>query len=215
VIYAAYFAAAEGAHPCVSSVSIYKDLWEVMIGAVHRLGHEVVHITDMASESWGDHVFRVDVDPLTVVYSRDVAWAAFVESLDDDSQAMMIEPDTLMLRPVPPLQPASDLCVLTRPGNGVPGWFRLSKKSSLPFYRDVVDAYDDMDSKLRVFHGDIGAVHRVLGIKDGGYAEDLKLVASGCTIETRSWLQYGYRKGIDPYFLQFKGTSKEQMLRFK
>lgn len=212
MIYAVYFVPREGVHPEVG-LEMYAKMWPIMMRSVHRLGHQLVHLTDMYTESWGDLVHRVDVDPETTVYSRDVAWAKYIERLTGDEQAMMLEPDTVMMREVPPIKDGCDLVVLRRPQSCVPGWFRLGKRSSLPFYQEVVANYRGLTHAQHCFHGDIGAMHRTLGIADGEKAHTIPGEAAGCKIEVRDWDRYGFRKGRDPYLLQFKGHSKDQMLR--
>lgn len=209
--YCVFFVPRDGVHPC-ASLDLYRKLWPIMHESVARLGHRLTHITDLQTECWGDDVFRIDLDPSTTIYSRDIAWLAFLQSMPDGEQACMIEPDTYMLREVPPIGDRHDLVVLRRPISRVPGWFRLATNRAVPFYREVVRQYDRMDESMRVFHGDILAIHRTLGIADDAKADVFPSMVHGCRIEVRDWVLYGFRKTRGQYFLQFKGTSKEQML---
>ena len=120
MIYACYFVPREGVHPH-ASLEDYAAMWPIMHRSVKKLGHELVHITDMHTECWGDAAFRVNVDPATTVFSRDVAWAEFVRQLPDGETAVMVEPDTLMLMNVPDILPGKDCVVLRRPQKCVPG----------------------------------------------------------------------------------------------
>lgn len=212
MIYAVYFVPREGVHPN-ATLEDYGKLWPIMHRSVNRLGHKLVHITDMHTESWGDDVYRVDVSAETTVYSRDVAWARFVADLGSDT-AVMVEPDTLMLKDVPDIRPNCDLCVLRRPESCVPGWFKMSRKASAPFYEDVVRSYAGLPSEMLAFHGDIKALHKTLGIPDGQKAHTIPSHAAGCKIDVRDWHRYGFRKTSDQFFLQFKGTSKQDMLAY-
>lgn len=215
MIYCCYFVPREGAHP-TAVLSDYAKLWPIMHRSLRKLGHQLVHITDMHTPSWGDSVARFNVDPATTVYSRDVAWLRFVESLPHDEHACMIEPDTMMLKDIPPIKPGFDMVLLSRPQKTIPGWFKLARRRAVPFLREVVSRYDGQPDERRVFHGDIFALHRAVGLGDNERAVTIPSLAHGVRIEIRDWTRYGFRKSpnSDPFFLQFKGTSKHEMLRF-
>lgn len=214
MIYVVYFVPLEGAHPH-ASLDLYKRIWPIMHKSVHAIGGKLVHLTDLHTERWGDSAFRVDVDSQTTIYSRDVAWLEFLRKLPTGEQACMIEPDTLMLKPVPPIADGFDMALLRRPEKCVPGWFKLATNRAVPFYERVMREWDSLTGDLRVFHGDIGALHRACGIADGDTAHTIPSLVEGVRIEVREWHRYGFRKSpqSDPYFLQFKGTSKEGMLK--
>lgn len=213
MIYTVYFVPREGVHPC-NPLSIYSKLWPIMMDSVHRLGHKLIHLTDMHSPNMGDFVWRTDVDAATTVYSRDVAWLRFLHQLDAHEQACMIEPDTLMFKEIPPIKNGCDMVLLRRPQKCIPGWFKLGTKRAVPFFRDVVHQYDNIPLEQHVFHGDIPALHRACGIKDGDKATRIPKERHGVKIESREWRDYGFRKGPkeSAYFHQFKGDSKEDML---
>jgi hypothetical protein len=215
MIYAIYFVPRDGVHPHATKET-YAKLWPIMHDSVRRLGHSLVHITDKHTPCMGDSVFRVDVDPATTVYSRDVAWRAFLTSLADDGQACMIEPDTVLLRDIPPIADGFDMVLLRRPQKCIPGWFKLGTKRSIPFCDRVLKEWESFTGDLRVFHGDISAIHRACGIKDGDTAHTIPNKVNGVRIEVRDWFRYGFRKSpnFEPYLLQFKGASKDEMLRF-
>lgn len=211
MIFTVYFVPREGVHPH-ASLADYGRLWPIMHRSVKKLGHRLMHITDMATPSWGDDTFRVDVDPATTVYSRDVAWAKFVASIPDDEQACMIEPDTVMLREFPPIVEGRDLVLLRRPSDCIPGWFKLATNQATPFFEQVVDEYKHVPLHERCFHGDMKALLRAYS------GEEKPLTrwpgsAQGCEIEWRDWKQYGHRGTIGAYFHQYKGNSKHEMLR--
>jgi hypothetical protein len=211
MIYAVFFVPAEGVHP-VAKLEWYPKLWSRMHESARKLGIQITHLTDTHTESWGDQVFRTELDPLKTVYSRDVSWARFVEQLEPGQQACMIEPDTILCKHVPPIRPCHDLVVLRRPEKCVPGGFKLATREAAPFYRKVVENYAHVPTELHSFHGDIHALHRTLGIKPGERAHTIPRIVEGCRIEARDWYAYGYRKHPDPYLLQYKGTSKTQLL---
>lgn len=213
MIYACYFVPREGVHPH-AKLSDYEHLWKIMHRSLRKLGHKLVHITDLHTESWGDSEFRIDVDPATTVYSRDVAWAEFVRRLPDGEEACMVEPDTIMLRDIPPIQKGADCVILRRPEKVVPGWFKLAKNTAAPLYDAVVRAYDHFPDHFRAFHGDIKALHYVLGFAPGQRAHTIPHEVGGVKIESRNWVAYGSRSpNTDSYLLQFKGISKKMMLR--
>lgn len=211
-VYCVFFVPNEGVHPC-ASLADYAKLWPVMHDSVRQLGHEVTHLTDMRTESWGDHVFRVDVDAKTTVRSRDIVWAEFVRQLGPDETAIMIEPDTVMVRPIPDLRDGCDLVILRRPGACVSGGFKMARRSAAPFFDAVVRQYGQIDPSQHPFHGDVLALHRTLGIKPGKTADNIPDQAEGCRIDVREFRDYGWRGSRAPYLLQFKGASKSLMLR--
>jgi len=213
--YVVFFVPREGIHPC-ASLEDYSKLWPIMHRSVKRLGHELVHLTDKVTPCMGDSVHRVDVDPATTIYSRDVAWRDYVASLPDGEQACMIEPDTYMLRSIPPIADGFDMVLLRRPYKVIPGWFKLATNRAIPFYDRVLREWEAFTGDLRVFHGDIGALHRACSIPDGESAHTIPEIVDGVRIESRDWWRYGFRKADNrPYFLQFKGESKADMLRLR
>lgn len=212
--YAVYFVPREGVHPH-ATLDDYQRLWPIMHRSVRALGHRLIHITDDNTANWGDECFRVPgLDPSTTMRSRDVAWHQFVQSLQPGEQACMIEPDTVMLRDVPPIAEGHDMVLLRRPESVVPGWFKLAKRTAEPFYRAVVENYAHVDRSLWAFHGDIRALHMTLGI--GKTANLLPTERCGVRIEVRDWPCYGFRKAHarmrEQVFHQYKGTSKADML---
>lgn len=211
--YVVYFVPKESIHPC-TSLDLYKKLWPIMKKSVNDLGHELVHITDDHTPCWGDSAFRIELDPSTTIYSRDVAWLAYLASLKDREQACMIEPDTILVRDIPPIKKGCNMVLLQRPQSYMAGWFKLATKLAMPFYRQVIKNYDGLPEEMKVFHGDIRALHRTIGIGDHEKAERIPMEACGVKIEVRNWYQYGFRKGHDPYLLQFKGGSKPEMLKW-
>jgi len=213
MIYAVYFVPAPGAHPC-NGIELYDQLWPIMLASVHRIGGKLVHITDEHTPSRGDSVFRVPVDPATMIYSRDVAWTEFLRSIGDQDEAAMIEPDTYMLRPVPRIRQGCDAVLLTRASKQVPGWFKIGTRRAVPLWEAVVREYSGLSPEQHVFHGDIVAMHRALGIGEGKRAAVIPEMAHGVRIESRPWTDYGLRKGNQKtkVFLQYKGKSKSDML---
>lgn len=199
-----YFVPREGVHP-TAKLDDYYRLWPIMKRHVNQLGYSLVHLTDMHTPNMGDEVERFHVPPETTIYSRDVAWWFYVRSLPDDETACMIEPDTVLLKEIPPLSEGYDLVLLRRSKPIIPGWFKMARRSATEFFAQVSSEYLGMPDRDWVFHGDITALHRVV-----------KRNTHGCKIEWRDWTRYGFRKApnADPIMLQFKGDSKHEMLRF-
>lgn len=209
--YVVYFVPREGVHPH-ATLDDYRKLFPIMHESVRGLGHKLVHLTDLTSPCLGDEVWRTDVSARTTVFSRDVAWARYVEALPDGEQACMIEPDTLMLKDIPGISDGYDMVVLRRPQSCVPGWFKLARNTAAPLLWKIVDNYQSLSDEMHVFHGDINALHAALSIPDGQTAHTIPSVAEGVRIEVRDWDMYGFRKTSGQFFLQFKGTSKRDML---
>lgn len=199
MIYAVYFVPRDGVHP-VATLDDYRRLWPIMKASVNKLGHKLVHLTDEYTQCWGDSVWRTNVDAAKTVFSRDVAWLRYVAQLPEGEQACMIEPDTVLLKDIPPIKDGFDFVLLKRSKPVIPGWFKLAKKSAVPFLMQVVHEYLDIPECDHTFHGDIEALHRA--VKRFAWR-----------IEWRDWTRYGFRKAphLDPYLLQYKGTSKHEM----
>jgi hypothetical protein len=213
--YTIFWVPNEGVHPH-ASLETYKRIWPKMHQSVRQLGHKLVHLTDETTPSWGDEVFRVPgLNPQHTMWSRDVAWLKYIESLDTDEQACMIEPDTVMLRDVPLIKDGYDMVLLRRPESCIPGWFKLAKRSAAPFYAQVVANYDLIPMGLWSFHGDIDALHMACGMSRQDTAHTLPTQVHGVRIESRDWPCYGFRKPHanmkQQVFFQYKGFSKEQM----
>jgi hypothetical protein len=205
----------EGVHPH-ATLETYAKIWPIMHESVRKLGHKLVHITDEDTPCWGDEVFRVPgLNAKHTMWSRDVAWLSYINSLDKNEQACMIEPDTVMVRDVPPIQEGFDMVLLRRPESVIPGWFKLAKKSASRFYQQVVENYERLPVEWRSFHGDIKALHMAAGLAENETAHTLPALAHGTRIEVRDWPCYGFRKPhaaqAHQVFLQYKGTSKKDM----
>lgn len=204
-----YFAAAEGSHPHCS-ISDYDKMWPVMQASVERQGYELVHLTGMEDRARCRETFRVDVDPATVMFSREVAWLRFLNSLQDSETAVLIEPDCYLLRQIPDLHPSSDFMLLTRPGRVIPSGFRMARRTAMPFYEAVVDAYAKMPHEKKVFHGDVDAQHELLSVsRSHGIPPS---TWRGLVIERRNWIHYTSKLWRDAVAWNFKGTSKHYML---
>lgn len=213
--YTIFWVPNEGVHPH-ASLETYKRIWPKMHQSVRQLGHKLIHITDETTPSWGDEVFRVPgLNAQHTMKSRDVAWLKYIESLDADEQACMIEPDTLMMREVPPIKDGYDMVLLRRPQACVPGWFKLAKRSAAPFYRRVVANYESVPENLWALHGDTDALRMACGIAANQPAKSIPSHLHGVNIEVRDWWCYGYRKPHpnmkQQVFFQFKGSSKDEM----
>jgi hypothetical protein len=208
VIYAVYFAQSTHPHPC-GEVPPYRDQWAAMHRSARKLGLKVWHLTDRSSESWGDETFRSDVDPDTIVYSRDVAWAQFIRQLPDGEQACMIEPDCIMLKKIPPTN--RDMVLLHRPHKVPAGWFKLGTRKAAPFFDAVAEEYSSMTPEEHVWHGDITAIMNLIGTKGGERGWKVPATVKGVQIESRPCALYGGEKKANAFFHQYKGSSKSKM----
>lgn len=206
-----YFAAAEGVHPHCT-VAEYDEIWPVMQASVERQGYELIHLTGREDKARCKTVLRYDIDPAVVMYSREVAWAGFLETLEDGEQAVLVEPDAYLLRPIPPLRDDKDMLLLRRPGKSLPSGFRLAKRSALPFYREVVRVYSGMSDGLKKLHGDVAAQQQVLGVLPRG-AGDLPAQWGSVHFEHRFFGEYTSKMLEGAVAWNFKGRSKEQMLK--
>lgn len=207
---ACYFAAApDGAHP-ECSLADYDTIWPVMQKSVEDQGYELIHLTSLEDMARCRSVFRVDVDPATVMFSREIAWLRFLESLSDGEEAVLIEPDCVMRKPIPSLV-IGDAMLLSRPGRPMPSGFRLATNKAIPFYRAVVDHYTLASPERKVFHGDIDSTAHVLGI-DRDCVRRLPLRWREVRFEHRNWLDYTSKLWRHAVAWNFKGTSKHIML---
>jgi hypothetical protein len=210
VIYVCFFVPNADCHPDFE-LGIYDAIWPIMHRSLRDNGCELVHLTDAVTTSRGDSVFRVDgIDPKKTMLSRDIAWLRFLEQMPKDDQVCMVEPDTMMVRPVTPLDDEHDLVLLRRYANISPG-FRLAKKTSLPFYRAVMAAWKGVPVEKHVFHGDVDALHAATGATD---AMHIPLRRHGCSIDIRGWEYYIGKGSKNAELWNFKGTSKRAMLQF-
>lgn len=207
---ACYYAAAEGAHPhCTPSE--YDIIWPVMQRSVERHGYELIHLTGQDDPAKCDNVFRTIIRPETVMFSREIAWVDFLRSLDDGEEAVLIEPDAYLNKPIPPLT-YGDMMLLHRPNKSLPSGFRLCTNKALPFYEAVVQNYRSYPYADKVFHGDVKVHHALLGLGKQG-AVNIPRSCRGVRIEIRDWLDYTSKRWAKAVAWNFKGTSKTTMLQ--
>lgn len=216
-----YFAAAEGVHPNCT-IADYDAIWPVMQKSVEAQGYELIHLTSLNEPARCKNVMRVDVDPATVMWSREHAWVAFLKTLEDDEQGVLVEPDCILLKPIPPLRKDADALLLSHRHNIPPG-FRLAKRTSLPFYEAVIEEYAKLPLESRVMHGDVIAVMNLLRKDDpkprlltidNKTQPMFRLPASwnGVRFEHRNWIDYTSKLWRNAVAWNFKGTSKDKML---
>lgn len=205
-----YFADADGAHPNCST-SDYDVMWPVMQRSVERHGYELIHLTDLHDKPRCTNTIRYDLDSRLVMFSREIAWLRFLESIDDNEQLVLVEPDAYLLRPIPPLADGKDVMFLHRPHKNIPCGFRLARKSAAPFYRAVVETYAKESDSNKTFHGDVGVHHALLGIGPSGI-QSLPDRWRDIRIEHRNWIDYTSKLWKNAVAWNFKGTSKHYML---
>lgn len=205
-----YFAAAEGSHPNCSTAD-YDKMWPVMEASVNRCGYDLIHLTSQDDVARCERTVRVDVDPATVMYSRELAWLQFLEQHAEGQQVVLVEPDCFLLRSIPPLREDCDMMLLLRPGKSLPCGFRLATQGAIPFYREVVRRYSTLPDDQKVFHGDVRVHHEILGLGPLG-ANNIPRAACGVRIEQRDWTDYTSKLWKKAVAWNFKGTSKHIML---
>ncbi len=129
----------------------YKRLAERFVPLCHKHGMQVVHLTAMNHEGWGDEVIRYDLDPKHVMLNREVAFAEFLEAAPDDVY-WFTEPDYEIFRMWPALE--KDLCMLKREDHVplTPAW-RMATKKALPVFRKACEDYLKMNHSFD-WHGD-------------------------------------------------------------
>ena len=212
MIVTCYYSPVEGGHPSCDT-SLYDDLWPIMLKSCARLGYKVVHLTTKDAEAKTDNVVRYDLDPEKVMFSREVAWLRFLESMGNDTeQVVLVEPDAILRKPIPPLT-TGDVMFLRRPNKNEPCGFRLATRKAAPLYERIVSIYSTLTDADKRFHGDVNAHHQALGIRD---ATTIPSKVGSVNIEVRNWEHYTTAmKRADAVAWNFKGTSKPKMLRFR
>jgi hypothetical protein len=208
---ACYFAAAKnGAHP-ECSLEDYDRIWPVMMENVARHGYDLIHLTSLHDKPRARTVARIDVNPETVMLSREIAWLRFLEQLPHGEQAVLIEPDCVLRKPIPPLLAGKDALLLKRPGRPMPSGFRIATRRAIPFYKAVVDLYRWATPQKQTFHGDIDCTAKVLGI-DRDCVRYLPSHWKTVHFEHRDWIDYTSKLWKKAVAWNFKGTSKHIML---
>lgn len=203
-----YYAAMPGAHPHCEPAD-YDTIWPLMQKSVEAQGYELTHLTSLKEPAKCDSVYRVDIDPALVMFSREHAWLEYLKQLPEDETAVLVEPDAYLLRPIPELK--GDMMLLERPGKSLPCGFRMATKRAVPFYEAVCRLYSNYDDDDKVFHGDVKVHHKLLKLGARG-AYGIPNHWNGVTIERRDWLDYTSKRWAKAVAWNFKGTSKHIML---
>jgi len=205
-----YYAAAAGAHPDADP-ELYDRIWPIMLKSFADHGHDVIHLTDLDDMARSDLCYRFDVDPKTVIYSRELAWLGFLNRLAVGEVAVLVEPDAILRKPIAPLE--GDMLLLTRPGKSIPCGFRMATRAAIPFYEEIVRRMGTYPREQKVFHGDVRAHRETLKLPRGesGY---LPSEWDGVLIESRPAEFYTDRHP-DATLWNFKGRSKKDMLQHR
>jgi len=206
---ACYYAAAPGTHPNATP-ELYDRIWPIMQDSLLEHGYELDHLTDLEDKARGHRCFRFDVDPATVMFSREIAWLRYLERLPPGETAVMVEPDCLLRKPIPELTDGAFL-MLRRPGASPPSGFRMATREAIPFYEAMVRHYNGLSREEQVFHGDVRCLRELLGIKPRG-AGDMPRMWRGIPIEVRNASDYTTHGTPDAVAWNFKGSSKPRML---
>jgi hypothetical protein len=120
----------------------YRKLFYGLHMNLNEMGIELIHLTTMGHEGWGDKTYWFRGKPEHIVWNREKFWIEFLkEHAEDGETYWCCEPDSRLKAEIPPL--TGDLAILRR-NDAVaitPSW-RLSKRSALPFFEEVFTYYD-------------------------------------------------------------------------
>lgn len=182
----------------------YKKLFADFKKNLNDFDIPVIHLTTTGHEGWGDENYYYDLDPENIVYNRESTFVDFLRTANDDVY-WFTEPDTRLNQLFPPL--TTDLAILLRGGDlPISPWWRLAKKSALPFFERALEFFD---LEKKQWHGDSVAFKRLWDDMncraDFGQTHYL-----GLAIELREYALYS--KPSSPYSRQWKSKKKLQLL---
>lgn len=205
-----YFADAKGGHQD-ATLADYDVLWRVMQESVERHGYELIHLTSLHEPARCAHVVRYNVDPETIMFSREVCWLQFLQAQPPGEQVVLVEPDCYLLKQIPPLAPDNDCLLLVRPGRPMPSGFRLATVRATPFYEAVVQHYMTLPHAKKVMHGDVDSIAAVLGVNRDDASNPPRSFGT-VDFEHRPWTDYTSKLWRHAVAWNFKGWSKKTML---
>ena len=195
----------------------FHEMWGIFLASAHRAGLHVVHLTCGPEELECDERFRVDgPDPEQVVLAREQCIWAYLRRQENNDWAWFIEPDSYLFKEPPePDFPGVGTVLLRRAGDvptNIPPGVRFHRPESWGLVQrvaEIMDAHPKAYSK--VFHGDVGAWHRVCGI--GKEHPPAETAFEGHRIRFIDGSPYG----IDQWntcevMRNFKGGSKRHLL---
>jgi hypothetical protein len=181
----------------------YKQLTLGLKENLKTFNIPLIHITVTGHEGWGDENYFYDGDPADAMYNREKFFLEFLKTCPEDTY-WFTEPDARLNSELPPL--TTDLALLRR-NNGVAisPWWRLAKKSSIPFFEEVLKNFD-MENKG--WHGDSVAYTTTwesIGKPGWGIHN-----WNGISIDFRDYRLYTGRG--KPYSRQWKSHKKLELL---
>ena len=175
--------------------SIFLDFKED--AAKHNIS--TVHLTLTGHEGWGDENFYYDLDPIDIVYNREIAFTDFLSKAKDDVY-WFTEPDSRINTMFPEL--VGDIALLRRnDGVAISPWFRLARPSALPIFKEVLD-YFDLDKKT--WHGDSVAFIKLW--EEMGRPGWENIVYKNLNVELRNYEEYSKMNSM--YTRQYKHRKK-------
>ena len=184
-------------------VGLYKSIFLDFKKNAKTHGISTVHLTTTGHEGWGDENFYYDLDPVNIVYNREIAFIDFLSKADEDVY-WFTEPDSRIHTTIPELH--ADLALLRRnDGVAISPWFRLAKPSALPIFKEVLE-YFDLDKKT--WHGDSVAFIKLWEAMGKPGWENI--VYKNLNIELRNYEDYSKMNSI--YTRQFKHRKKLRLL---
>jgi hypothetical protein len=181
----------------------YKQLTLGLKKNLKTFNIPLIHITVTGHEGWGDENYFYDGDPADAMYNREKFFLEFLKTCPDDIY-WFTEPDARLHEMFPPL--TADLALLRRNDTvAISPWWRLAKKSSVPFFEEVLKHFD---MERKGWHGDSAAyakVWEVIGKPDLGLYN-----WNGITFDFRKYKLYTRRNS--PYSRQWKSEKKIELL---
>lgn len=205
---------ADAHHPCSYKPSIYYQMVARLIESANQFGYGVIHLTDEKNAAMTVPCLRYPVQAREVMLSRERAFYWFLEkSCDDSQQYMLVEPDSIFVKAVPPLPEGKDFMLLRRPGDNYPPGVRLCRRSALPFYQEVLHYYEQhVSPSRRDWHGDVDAMHMALGNWPEKDAVNPPTSWRGLGIDVREYRDYvSSRQHKGSVMLHWKGASKQAL----
>jgi hypothetical protein len=181
----------------------YKNITLGLKENLNSFNIPLIHITTTGHEGWGDENYFYDGDPKDTVYNREKFFLEFLKTCPEDTY-WFTEPDSRLHGELPLL--TTDLALLRRNDEiAISPWWRLAKKSSVPFFEEVLKNFD-MENKS--WHGDSTAYIKTWeAIGKPGWGIHMW---NGISIDFRDYRLYTGR--MQPYSRQWKSHKKLELI---
>lgn len=190
----------------------YRNLFRKFREQVNSYGMELIHLTLIGHEGWGDSTIYFDgLEPQNVVLNREECFTQFIEQ--NEGVFWFCEPDMKINKMWPPLK--KDLAMLYRRGDSVPlnpAW-KMATNKAAPIFRHLRDnlralvPYQEPNKEPVDFrwHGDSWAYNKAWK-EFGRPTNDFN--ALGVSIELRDYKDYIKDKGT--YSINLFGKKKNE-----